>query len=206
MLAMSYSLSHCCLSWWWYWDRRNHIWVTRILQIWKAKPSYLVYIEPQCCHSEGSGSDSLAFRWIKIFWENCWLAELLSSCSWMNSYCYRVHHLVLLRENNEGGIWLRPGFLWNCLVLRLTGVWWGWEAPPQPEPSEDWRDAVCSSLGFLLRCGPAGNRERNSKFSSQKLVEKIETPLSLQRKFSQLIGLPNLSNSSQNLSFNWWDF
>ena len=33
-------------------------------------------------------------------------------------------------SDNEGGIWLRPGFLWNCLVLRLTGVWWGWEAPP----------------------------------------------------------------------------
>ena len=78
---------------------------------------------------------------------------------------------------NEGGIWLRAGFLWNCLVLRLTVVWWGWEAPPVPEPSEDWRDAVCSSLGFLLRFGPTGNRERNSKFSPQKLVEKIETPL-----------------------------
>ena len=91
--------------------------------------------------------------------------------------------------------------------LDLSVVWWGGgrrEAPP--EPSEDWRDAVCSSRAFLSRWGPTGNRERNSKFSPQKLVEKIETPLSLQRKFSQLIGLPNLSNSSRNLSFNWKDF
>ena len=176
-----------------------------------------IIIEHQSCQSS-EGSD---FWLIGIPLNKNHPAELLNCrivfSSLMNEFLllYLVQYLVFQRENipqlrrHLAPRWIS---LWN-VGLSLTGVWWGSSKPGSREATEHRSrqrigamQSVCSSLGFLSRRGPAGLWERNSKFSPQKLVEKIETPLSLQRKFSQLIGLPNLSNSSQNLSFNWRDF